>query len=88
MDDLGPPISYLVLEKGAAVYAADGEKVGRVTEIRADLEKDIFDGLVVDGSLLPGDDRLVPADQVDEIYERGVALRLDADAFKALPKPD
>jgi len=30
----------------------------------------------------------VPADQVDEIYERGVALRLDADAFKALPKPD
>ena len=88
MDDLGPPISYLVLEKGAPVYAADGEKVGRVTEIRADLEKDIFDGLVVDGSLLPGDDRLVPADQVDEIYEGGVALRLDADAFRTLPKPD
>ncbi|HEX5956328.1 MAG TPA: PRC-barrel domain-containing protein [Solirubrobacterales bacterium] len=88
MDDLGPPLSYLVLEKGAPVYAADGEKVGHVSEVRADLEKDIFDGVVVDRSLLPGDDRLVPADQVDEIYERGVALKLDADAFKALPEPD
>ncbi len=88
MDDLGSPTSYLVLEKGAPVYAADGEKVGRVTEVRADLQGDIFDGLVVDHSLLPGDERVVPADQVDEIYERGVMLKLDADAFKTLPKPD
>jgi hypothetical protein len=88
VDDLGSPISYLVLEKGAPVYSADGERVGRVTEVRADLQNDIFDGLVVDHSLLPGDERVAIADQVDEIYERGVVLKLNADAFKALPKPD
>jgi uncharacterized protein YrrD len=88
VDDLGPPISYLVLEKGAPVHAADGEKVGHVNEVRADLQNDIFDGLVVDRSLLPGDDRMVPADQVEEIYERGVVLKLDASAFETLPKSD
>jgi len=77
--DLGAPTSYMVLTKGADVYDANGEKVGRVTEIRADRERDIFDGIVVDESpLLPGGRREIPADQVDEIYERGVVLRAGA----------
>jgi uncharacterized protein YrrD len=88
VDDLGPPISYLVLQKGAPVYAGDGEKVGRVADVRADLQKDIFDGLVVDRGLLPGDERLVPAAEVEEIYEAGVVLKLDADAVETLPEPD
>jgi uncharacterized protein YrrD len=88
VDDLGAPISYLVLERGADVYSAEGEKVGRVDEVRADADSDIFDALVVEHGLLPGGGHVVPADQVDEIYERGVVLRLDAAAVEALPAPD
>ena len=51
VDDLGLPISYLVLEKARALPPTARRSVA--TEIRADLEKDIFDGLVVDGSPLP-----------------------------------
>lgn len=76
MDDLGAPTSYLVLEKGADVYSHDGEKLGKVHEVRADTEKDIFDGIVLDTSpLLPGGEELITADRIDEIYERGVVLR-------------
>ena len=88
MDDLGPPASYLVLEKGAHVYGSDGEKVGRVAEVRADLEKDIFDGLVIERSILPGGEHYVTADRVDEIYERGVVLAVDSTAVESLPAPD
>lgn len=65
--DLGEPISYLVLERGAHVYAADGERVGRVQEVRADKQADIFDGIVVGGEL-------ITADRIEEIFERGVLL--------------
>ena len=54
MDDLGAPISYLVLEQGADVYSSDGEKLGKVIEVRADTRDDIFDGIVIGHhSLLP-----------------------------------
>ena len=75
MEDLGNPISYLVLKEGADVYSRDGEKIGRVAEIRADTEADIFDGIVVDRTpLLPGGHELITADRIDEIFERGVVL--------------
>ena len=86
-EDLGAPISYLALERGTAVFASDGEKVGTVDEIRADEEKDIFDGLVVRHGLL-GELQLVIADQVEEIHERGVRLNVDSAAFAELPGPD
>jgi sporulation protein YlmC with PRC-barrel domain len=79
MDDLGLPISYLVLEKGAAVYTSAGEKLGKVVEIRADMRNDIFDGIVVDRSpLLPGGEELITADRIEEIFERGVVLAPEA----------
>ena len=85
--DLGDPASYLVLEEGADVYASDGEKVGAVAEIRADLVNDIFDGLVVRHGPL-GHGHFVEAEQVDEIYERGVVLALTAHDVEGLPEPD
>jgi sporulation protein YlmC with PRC-barrel domain len=87
MDDLGAPISYLMLDKGARVYSSDGEKLGEVVEVRADTQKDIFDGIVIGNPLLPGGKRLVVADQVDEIFERGVLLTIDSAAAEALPEP-
>jgi uncharacterized protein YrrD len=75
MDDLGDPISYLMLEKGADVYANDGEKLGKVAEVRADTERDIFDGIVLDRTpLRPGGHELITADRIESIFERGVLL--------------
>jgi sporulation protein YlmC with PRC-barrel domain len=75
MNDLGSPISYLVLEKGTPVYDADGEELGKVAEINADSERDIFESLVLDSnSILPGGRSEILAEDVEEIYERGVVL--------------
>jgi uncharacterized protein YrrD len=82
--DLGQPTSYLLLKPGARVYSSDGEQVGRVREVRADEEADIFDGLLVERGLLPGGEWLIVAAQVDEIFERGVLLGIDAAAVEEL----
>ena len=79
MADLGAPISYLVLEKGADVYDSTGTRVGVVDHVLADPDVDIFDGLIVDASRLPGGLRFADAEQVDEIFERGVRLNVTAD---------
>jgi sporulation protein YlmC with PRC-barrel domain len=76
MNDLGEPTSYLVLEKGTPVYDADGDEVGKVAEIRADSERDIFESIVLDtNSILPGGREEIPADDVEAIYERGVVVK-------------
>jgi sporulation protein YlmC with PRC-barrel domain len=87
MPDLGEPSSYLSLGKGADVYTSDGEKVGKVEHVLAVPEDDIFDGIVLDTSVLPGGHRFVDADQVEEIFERGVLLKIDRAAAEKLPKP-
>jgi uncharacterized protein YrrD len=83
--DLGEPSSYLTLEPGAVVYSSDGKKVGKVDRVVADTVNDIFDGLVVDTSILLGKRRFVDAEQIDQIYERGVQLKIDRQAADALP---
>ena len=87
MDDLGDPRSYLTLAEGTVVYSSDGERLGEVEHVLADEETDIFDGIVVDRSVLPGGHRFVDATQVDEIYERGVVLTIDRAAAEQLPEP-
>jgi hypothetical protein len=87
VEDLGPPASYLILERGAAVLARDGPRIGRVEHVLADPDADIFDGLVLDTSVLPGGHRFVDASQVGEVYERGLVLTIDADAAERLPEP-
>jgi uncharacterized protein YrrD len=85
-DDLGAPSSYLTLEHGMAVLSSDGEDLGRVEEVLADEGSDVFDGLVVGMGALRRDRRFVEADQVEEIYERGVMLKLDGAAARGLPR--
>ena len=79
MPDLGAPISYLVLEKGADVYDRAGEHIGVVDHVLADPDIDIFDGVIVDASRLPGGLRFADAEQIDELYERGVQLNVAAE---------
>ncbi|HWB69756.1 MAG TPA: PRC-barrel domain-containing protein [Solirubrobacterales bacterium] len=87
MDDLGAPSSYVDLVKGVSVYSSDGERLGEVEYVLADGGDDIFDGIVLDTSSLPGGRRFVDAPEVDRIFERGVVLKIDAAAAESLPKP-
>ena len=66
MTDQRQPISWLALEKGTPVVAADGEEVGKVREVIADEQKDIFSGVTVDTGLL-SEPRFVPAEMIDEM---------------------
>jgi uncharacterized protein YrrD len=87
MEDLGAPCSYLTLNKGALVISSDGKKLGTVEHVLADADLDVFDGFVVDTSVLPGGHRFVDAPEVDSVYERGVVLSIDAAAAENLPEP-
>jgi hypothetical protein len=87
MEDLGQPSSYLALEKGVAVYSSDGKELGRVARVLSAPNIDVFDGFVLDTTVLPGGHRFVDGPEVAEIYERGVVLKIDAAAAENLPAP-
>ena len=67
------PVAWKVMEKGWLVRAADGTEVGKVTEVRGDVEADIFDGISVKRGLL-GKAEYVPADAIAGIFEGEVVL--------------
>jgi hypothetical protein len=69
------------------VYSSDGERLGKVDHVLADPEVDVFDGLVLDTSVLPGGQRFVDAEQIEEIFERGVLVKLDRAEAERLPQP-
>jgi uncharacterized protein YrrD len=87
MQDLGAPSSYLVLADGVPVYSSDGRELGKVQHVLAEPDADIFDGFVIDTSVLPGGHRFVDAPEVEEIFERGVVLKIDAAEAERLPEP-
>jgi uncharacterized protein YrrD len=87
VENLGEPSSYLALEGGEPVYTCDGRRIGVIEHVLAAPDADIFDGIVLDHSALPGGHRFVDADQVEEIFERGVLLKIDAEAAEELPEP-
>jgi hypothetical protein len=77
------PVSWLLIERGWKVEAADGADVGRVEETVGDSNRDIFSGLTVAAGLLSRP-RYVPAEKVAEITEGEVRLAIDSNAFKQL----
>ena len=87
MDDLGAPVSYMVLERGVTVFSSDGEHLGSVVRVQRDVATDIFDGIVFSTTEGFARHRFVDAPEVGEIYERGVILRIDAAAAAELPVP-
>ncbi len=87
MSDLGPPSSYLALARGTPVYSSDRQQIGAVEHVLAAPREDIFDGLVLDTSVLPGGHRFVDAADVEEIYENGVVLGIDRAAAGRLHEP-
>ena len=81
------PVSWLVVEHGWKVVAADGSGVGTVEEVIGDTGKDIFNGLSVAPGLLKRP-KYVPAEQVAEIAEGKVRLALSKDGFEQLGEHD
>jgi len=86
MDDLGAPLSYLVLKKGVPVYSREGERLGRVTRVLSAPEANMFDGIIFDTKSGPGGHRFVDAPEVESIHEQGVVLRISAAEVGQLPK--
>ena len=60
--------------------------LGKVAEVLSAVEQDIFDGLVLKAARPLGGMRYVAGEQVEEIFERGVLLKLDLAAAKQLPE--
>lgn len=77
----------MTLQPGVPVYSSDGEELGVVEHVLAEPEQDIFDGIVLDTSVLPGGHRFVDAPEVGEIHERGVVLSVDRRSAERLPEP-
>jgi hypothetical protein len=81
------PVSWLVVESGWRVVAADGSAVGTVGEVIGDTGKDIFNGLSVSAGLLKRP-KYVPAEEVAEIAEGEVRLAVTKDEFEQLGEHD
>jgi hypothetical protein len=83
--DLGEPVSYLVLKDGTPVFDSSGEPAGEVEHVLADEAEDLFHGLVVktaDGH------RFAAAAHVDGLYERGVIINTPAAQLPAASRDD
>jgi sporulation protein YlmC with PRC-barrel domain len=79
--DLGEPVSYLVLKNGTPVFDRSGDRVGEVEHVLSDDAEDVFHGLIVK---TPEGHRFAASDRVDGLYERGVIVNAPA---AQLPEP-
>ncbi|MEU8237558.1 hypothetical protein AB0C07_04865 [Actinoplanes missouriensis] len=83
-EDLGAPVSYLVLKEGIPVYDRSGDSVGTVEHVLADERQDVFHGLLLKTA---AGHRFAGGDQVDGLFERGVIVSEPADRL-AEPSAD
>ena len=82
---MADPVSWLVIERGWAVVDEAGNEVGQVEEIVGDENRDIFNGLTIATGLFARG-QYVAAEDVAEITEGRVRLRLTKDAVERLPE--
>jgi uncharacterized protein YrrD len=87
MDDLGFPVAYLAIQEGIPVYDPDGHRIGVVEHVVADEREDIFHGLLVHTTPLPGRHLYADADQIAELRERGVLLSVGRDELREPTEP-
>jgi hypothetical protein len=77
LNDLGPQIAYVALEDGTPVYDRDGERVGVVEHVLGDL--------TVHTKPLPGRHLFADIDQIAELRERGVVLKVGRNDLREPP---
>ena len=84
---MADPVSWFLIEPGWKVEDASGRDIGRVREVVGDSNADIFDGLAIASSAL-SKARYVPAEQVGEIVDGLVKLKLGEHAVDGLGEYD
>lgn len=77
------PIAWLALEPGTSILTSDGEQVGKVDEVIADREKDIFSGITFKPGWLDAA-VFVPAEKIESLTEGSVRLSLTASEAEQL----
>ena len=80
------PISWMTLASGTRIATSDGTEVGRVHEVIADRQKDIFSGITFRDGLLSGD-RFVPAELIGLITADEVQLTVGTDEAQEKIQP-
>lgn len=85
--DHGHRISYQALRRGTEVFCRDGTRLGVVQKVVADTRTHIFKDLIIDTKLGPGGLKVVHPADVEDIFERGVHLKLSATEVDGLPNP-
>ncbi len=80
---MSTPVSWFLIEPGWVVESSDGAELGHVEEVTGDSNADVFDGITVGASMFARP-RYVPSEQVGEIVEGRVRLKLDSAAFEQL----
>jgi hypothetical protein len=83
-DTAGGRIAYTALSEGTPVFTSDGQSLGTVKRVLADLEDDIFDGLILDTA---DGDRFVDSEGVGDLYENRAELKLSAEESSQLHEP-
>ena len=83
-DDLGAPVSDLVLTDGVPVYDRTGRRVGVLDRVMRDEATGIFEGIVVHTLPLPGHHLYASYEQIAELRERGVLLSVEASSLHEL----
>jgi len=73
----GQPIAWLALEEGTQVVSSDGEEIGKVVRVVADVGKDIFSGVAIRTGLLE-QTQFAPAALIEEITTEAVRLTVSA----------
>ena len=85
--DIGRPIAYLALPEGTPVLDREGRRIGVVDHVVADVDLDLFYGVVVHTHPLPGRHLYADRDQISGIYERAVLLAADVDDLHEPSEP-
>jgi hypothetical protein len=80
-EDLGAPVSYLVLADGTPVFDTSGDRAGEVEHVLADDHSDVFHGLIVKTT---AGHRFASAAVIDGLFEHGVIISV---AAGQLPEP-
>ena len=77
------PIAWMALKRGHPVTGAGGEQIGKVSEVVADQQKDIFSGIAFRHRIFDHE-RFAPAELIDVITSEAVQLRISADEAEKL----
>jgi hypothetical protein len=80
-----PQVSWKVIDSGAEVVSADGEKTAKVSRVVGDADADVFTGLAVTVGILSGE-CFIPSEHVREIRPDRVEVDLSKADMESLPE--